>query len=127
MVRKYGDRFRYVRETNEWRAWDTKRWEADRAGMIDRAAKEVVQEIFVEAIGEQDEATRNSKLSWAMQSEGRARRDAMIDLTAKEGSVVSNTEDYDRNPWLFNCQNGTIDLKTGKLRPHSKADTLTVI
>ncbi|PYX29085.1 MAG: hypothetical protein DMG77_13810, partial [Acidobacteria bacterium] len=127
LVRKDGDRFRFVRETKEWRVWDTKRWKADRAGMIDRAAKEVVQKIFEEAMGEQDEDSRNSKLSWAMQSEGRARRDAMIDLAAKERAVVSNTEDYDQNPWLFNCQNGTIDLKTGTLRPHSKADMLTTI
>jgi D5 N terminal like/Bifunctional DNA primase/polymerase, N-terminal len=118
LVRMYGDHFRYVRETNEWKVWDTKRWKADHTGVIDRAAKEVVQEIFAEAMEEQDEATRNSKLSWAMQSEGRAKRDAMIDLAAKEHAVVSNTEDYDQNPWLFNCQNGTIDLKTGKLRPH---------
>src|SRR6266566_6749105 len=127
LVRKFGYRFRYVRETNEWRVWDTKRWNKDRAGMIDRAAKEVVQEIFSEAMGEQDEDSRNSKLSWAMRSEGRAQRNAMIDLAAKERSVISNTEDYDQNPWLFNCQNGTIDLKIGKLHPHYKADMLTAI
>jgi P4 family phage/plasmid primase-like protien len=29
--------------------------------------------------------------------------------------------------WLFNCQNGTVDLLTGELRPHDPADLLTQI
>ena len=38
--------------------------------------------------------------------------------------------DYDAlnvNPWLFNCQNGTLDLRTGKLRPHNSADLITFV
>ncbi len=33
--------------------------------------------------------------------------------------------DFARNPWLFNCLNGTINLKTGKLQPHNREDRLT--
>ena len=28
-------------------------------------------------------------------------------------------------PWLFNCKNGTLDLRTGELRPHRREDYLT--
>jgi P4 family phage/plasmid primase-like protien len=30
-----------------------------------------------------------------------------------------------QNPWLFNCQNGTLDLKSGQFRPHNSADLIT--
>jgi putative DNA primase/helicase len=33
----------------------------------------------------------------------------------------------DNTPWLLNCENGTIDLKTGDLREHRREDLLTKI
>lgn len=35
--------------------------------------------------------------------------------------------DFDKKPHLYNCQNGTFNLKTGKLQPHRAADMLTQI
>ena len=34
-------------------------------------------------------------------------------------------EDLDRDPWLLNASNGTIDLRTGTLQPHRREDLLT--
>jgi phage/plasmid-associated DNA primase len=31
---------------------------------------------------------------------------------------LTDTDRLDTNPWLFNVENGTIDLKTGELREH---------
>ena len=31
----------------------------------------------------------------------------------------------DRDPWPLNCPNGTLDLRTGELRPHRREDYLT--
>jgi putative DNA primase/helicase len=31
----------------------------------------------------------------------------------------------DTDPWLLNCRNGTLDLRSGSLRPHCRADLLT--
>ena len=32
---------------------------------------------------------------------------------------------FDADPWLFNVRNGTLDLRTGKLRPHDRDDFIT--
>jgi putative DNA primase/helicase len=37
------------------------------------------------------------------------------------------TDRLDTNPWLFNVENGTIDLKTGELREHRQEDMITRI
>lgn len=34
---------------------------------------------------------------------------------------------FDAGPYLFNCKNGTLDLRTRAFRPHSAADMLTII
>ena len=33
--------------------------------------------------------------------------------------------ELDRDPWVLNVGNGTLDLRTGKLRTHDRADLLT--
>lgn len=35
--------------------------------------------------------------------------------------------DMNFDPWLFNVLNGTIDLRTGKLRPHNRDDMITML
>src|SRR5262249_15614311 len=36
-------------------------------------------------------------------------------------------EELDRNPFVLNCKNGTLDLQTGQLRKHRHIDLLTKI
>jgi putative DNA primase/helicase len=33
--------------------------------------------------------------------------------------------ELDSDPWLLNCANGTINLRTGELRPHNRRDLIT--
>ena len=42
-------------------------------------------------------------------------------------AITVRSEQLDHNPWLLNCQNGTIDLRTGKLQPHDPKDFITRI
>ncbi len=35
--------------------------------------------------------------------------------------------DFDRDPYLFNCTNGTLSLRTGEFHPHTASDMLTMI
>jgi putative DNA primase/helicase len=40
-------------------------------------------------------------------------------------SVYADGNDFDARPHLLSFRNGTVDLRTGKIRPHSKEDMLT--
>jgi putative DNA primase/helicase len=119
LVRRFGLGIRFVRDQGVWRVWDGKRWKTDRRNRVDRLAKHVVRELHDEAASaEGDEAKR--RYQWAFKSGGRDRRNAMVNLAAMEKDMVTVTTDYDRDAWLFNLQNGVLDLKTGKLLPHSR-------
>ena len=41
--------------------------------------------------------------------------------------LACHPDDLDRDHWLLNTPGGTVDLKTGKLRPHDPADLITRI
>ena len=49
----------------------------------------------------------------------------MLKQAQDEPDIPVQPEQLDRDPWLLNCKNGTLDLRTGKLRDHRKEDLLT--
>jgi putative DNA primase/helicase len=51
----------------------------------------------------------------------------MLALAATEPEVALRGGDFDRDPWLLNVANGTLDLRTGALRLHRPEDQLTKV
>lgn len=62
-------------------------------------------------------------MNWALESEGASRLSAMMQLSRSDLAVMP--DQFDRDPWLFNCPNGTIDLRTGAIREHRREDFIT--
>lgn len=122
LVSAYGSDLRYCHATGHWYKWDTKRWRCDLQGGIMRCAKNVALGILDEAKRCEDDR-RDRLLQWAMSSQKRDRINAMTALAQTDLAIA--TDDMDADPWLFNCLNGTIDLRTGQLRPHDPADYIT--
>ena len=50
-----------------------------------------------------------------------------LTLASTEAAIVVDHADLDGDPFLLNCRNGTLDLRTGELRGHDPADLLTKI
>ena len=45
---------------------------------------------------------------------------------ARSYDEISTYESHlDKDPYLFNCENGTIDLRTGQCREHNPSDMIT--
>ena len=72
------------------------------------------------------EADRGKEiLAHATSCESRGRMRAMISLAETEEGVAVSPEEFDTDPWLFNLQNGTVDLKSGEFREHDPTDMIT--
>lgn len=125
LVSRAGHDLRYVQEWGRWLVWTGKRWEPDRAGLVKRRAKATVRQIYTEAASVADDDARKEIAKWAMRSEARQRIDALIDLAQSEKDVAVLPEALDLDPWLLNCENGTIDLRAGTLRPHERGALIT--
>ncbi len=108
-----------------WFAWTGTHWQRDETGEVERRAKETVRSIHEEAARVADDEKRKELAKWAIASESAARIRAMISLAKSEPGVPLRVDDLDRDPWLLNCENGTVDLKTGEFSEHRREDLIT--
>ncbi len=61
----------------------------------------------------------------ARRSLSEPRLHAMLKLARYEPRITASLHEFDVDPMLLNVLNGTLDLRTGVLRPHTSADLLT--
>lgn len=127
LINIYGDTLRYCYERKKWLVWNGDVWEWDNGAQLMSLAKEVARNIYNEAASEDDDKRRENIAKWAHTSESEARRKAMIELAQSEIGVPVDIQNIDANHWLFNCRNGTIDLRTGELHKHEPKDLITII
>lgn len=120
---QHGHEARYSYRRSMWFSWVGTHWQQDQMGGVQRMASRTVRAILSEAAAEPDPTRRKALAQWAKSSESQGRRDAML-KSAAEHLAVDDTQ-FDADPWLLNCLNGTVDLHTGKLRPSDPAALLS--
>lgn len=115
IVSEYGNVIRYVDDVG-WYVWDGKHWKVDRRREIEKITAKVLRKLF-----EGDEEDRK----WAKACEKRAVR--MNSIKDMIPLVPAEREEFDTHKFLFNCSNGVLDLKKGKLYPHDRDYMMTKI
>ena len=116
---------RYCYPFKAWYLYDGKRWPEDKRGAIFAAAKDTVKGIYAEAQSCGDDSTRKAIAAHAVRSETERALKAMIALAQSEPGIPVSPSDFDQHPDLLNCLNGTVSLRTGRIKPHDPADLLT--
>ena len=122
LVRRHGQNIRYNYDSGKWLFWDGIRWTEAVKGEIQQFAKETIRAIPEEA-GTTDDDHRKAILKHALRSESDVRLQAMIKLAQSE--VPLEQGELDRNEWILNTLSGSIDLRTGKLKPHNRSDFIS--
>jgi putative DNA primase/helicase len=101
------------------------RWLLDDRGHVVQLAKDTVRGILSEAAACKDDKQREAIIGHARGSEKVGRIQALLTLAQTEPPTPVLVSELDAAPYLLNCPNGTIDLHTGKLRPHKRSDLIT--
>jgi putative DNA primase/helicase len=122
---EHADRFRYVPEQRKW-YFLNKRWARDATGDAERAAKRTARGFFETAAQIDDPDERKAALKWALTSQSEPRIFAMLRLASTEPELAIPADALDRDPWMLSCENGVLDLRTGKLGPHRPADLISL-
>lgn len=113
---EYGHIIKYVNEMG-WMIWDGKRWQVDTKKEIERITAKVLRGLY--------KSDDEEEIKWARQCERRnIRMNSIKDLMPL---VPGERAEFDKNDYLFNVQNGVIDLKTGELLPHDRNLHITKI
>ena len=125
MASRYGSSIRFCRPWKKWLVWNGQRWAQDDLGTVNVMAKATMRKILDEAAGAYDQAERMELAKWALKCEASVRIKSMLELVWSEPRIPVLPVIFDSNPWLFNCPNGTVDLKAGTIRNHDRADLIT--
>lgn len=125
LVDLHGEDLRFCHPFGKWLSWDRTRWQIDSTAEVMRRAKLTARHIYQEAADAADPATAKELAKHAIRSESDARLRAMIGLAESEPGVPVMPDHLDADPWLFNVESGTVDLKNDSLRAHDRADRIT--
>ena len=115
----------YCEKWSKWFLWDNKRWRDDeKLGIVSKAAN-LIRSLYPMAKQIKDEDERKAFLSHLLRSESFRSLNAMVSLAKSDTAIARLPEDFDADPWLLTIENGTIDLRTGKLLPHDPRRAIT--
>lgn len=125
LIGQYGNNIRYCYERNSWLVFNGKNWDWDNGDKIKEMAKRTARNIYMEAAYEEDPKKRDELSKHAKLSEGNIRIKSMIELS--QSSVPITMSELNRDHFLLNVNNGTINLRTGELQPHNLKDYITFL
>lgn len=104
-----------------WHYFDGARWAEDENGHARRAVLNVLSAALAESIG--DKTLRAD----VARCESDAGISGVLGVAAALVEFAATIRDLDADPWLLNCANGTLDLRTRQVRPHDPRDRLTKV
>lgn len=115
-AKRHGKDLRYVEDWKRWLCWDGRHWCEDRTRLVIDLVRALCREV---ASG----AKRKTAISVA-----RASTVSGVERLARaDRRLAAKPEEFDASPLLLNTRGGTVDLVTGRLRPHKRKDYLTKI
>ncbi len=133
LVRSYGDKLLVAAGT--WYVWDGRRWKREEgdlyrftcglSSMVKDEAAEWRRRAAAEGAPGKNDAVADALEKWSSKCEMAGTINACVGLVRKMLAV--DVESLDRNPWLLTVRNGTVDLRTGVLRPHDPNDRITML
>jgi putative DNA primase/helicase len=119
LIKYCGQNLRYCHALKKWLVWDGWRYAVDDTGQARRLAKETGLEFLKQAIKAGNEPAEK----FAKASLDSKRITTMLSMA--ECEIFVKPDELDDDPFALNFLNGTVDLRTGKLRPHSQTDLIT--
>jgi putative DNA primase/helicase len=112
---EYKDRVRYCMAWKKWLIWDGNTWCPDDCGEIYALSKDFIRGLYLRVARTKDHERATELAKHLIKSESLRRRQSLIESASLERSVRITPSDVDRENFLLNVRNGTINLKNGKL------------
>jgi len=115
---------RYNYTTNQWMCYDGTKWITDER-LVEINSKRFYEPLLHYSHSITDQKTREVFQSYVQHMGRLGTRKTMVEDAKAHLGVYQN--ELDNEDDLFNCQNGTFNLKTFEFQPHNPNDLLTKI
>lgn len=102
-----------------WHVWDGTRWAVDEKDAATVAVLDLLRKALASSLDDHDLRQDVRRCETASGIEG------VLRIASALPELRAGTDELDADPYLFNCCNGTLDLRTRELRPHDPADRIT--
>lgn len=109
-----------------WHLWDGHRWAPDRDGGALRLAIDTIKAALHD-LEYLDPKSRDALYSDIRKTESASGLEGMLRIAAALSTFAVAADRLDPDPYLFNTTDGTLDLRTGGLRPHNPDDRITKV
>lgn len=123
LIADHGAHLRYVATWGEWLAYADGRWQRDPKGTITgHLAARIGTDLLARVSDADGKDERRRLVDWATRSESAHGIDSTLRVARTVPGVAVHHDALDADPWLLNVRNGTVDLRTGQMRPHDPTD-----
>ena len=121
----YRDIARFVPEKKSWFCYQDGIWAADTGSLHTmELCKELADALLVYALSIQDERQRQDYIKYCS-DKWQVRRTRETVLKDAQSIHPISIQEFDSDPYVFNCSNGTLHLDTMEFTPHDPEDRLT--
>lgn len=110
-----------------WHFWDGSRWCTGLPGGLHMLIDKMQRNLLKQSSKIENEKERIERRKALISLESHNRQLTLIQAFQNVPTLITVADQLDREAMLLNCQNGTVDLKTGILKPHDPADLITRI
>lgn len=112
---------RYIQERGVFSIWNGEHWFLDGSGSGFMQSYELlIQYEMAEAMA--DTTQREGRLRLAIRLQAKKTIDNITALLKRLPGIPIGLDDFDDNPYLFQVNNGVVNLKTSEFRPARKED-----
>ena len=111
----HADDLRYVASWSKWLHWTGNRWQLDETLLAFNEARAVCREAASQCNNDRAAAMLASAKTVA----------AVERLARADRRLAATVDQWDRDNWLLNTPAGTVDLRSGTMRPHRPTDYIT--
>lgn len=129
LIAIHGSNIRFSHIRNKFFIWDGRHWKTDNLEYVSKLAKSVLRRLQAEGDeidakeSEESEKLKKQVLSFVLKSESDGRIKAMVNQVRSQPETIM--QETDKDIFILNLRNGSLNLKTGELREHRRQDNIT--
>lgn len=125
LIHYFGNRIKWNNGYNAWFIWNDAYWKEDNNLKIFRYTDMTLQYMRTQEMAKKTEDAKQVFAAFIDKSSHIRNIRNWLDTTKFKEEVVTTQDDYDKNGYLLNFKNGTLNLKTQEFYKHRKEDLIT--